>query len=109
MEASNIETSPTLIYGDDKPEVLYDKESLTRTDLITYPTSLDGFSYDKVWDGERCLITGLHPETELPVILEPADAKRHKPMESTRRGPIYTAEDIDLKCSEMDYENSWYR
>ena len=49
----------------------------TTKPLFTYPTELDGFSYTKEWNGESSLIVGLHPESGLPVILPPVDAKKY--------------------------------
>lgn len=69
------------------------------------------------WDGESALLMAWEPG-ELPVELASEDQKladaeyRRKRAErpvQTYRGPTFTAEDIDRKCSEMEYMNRWYR
>ncbi|WP_024817024.1 hypothetical protein [Arthrobacter sp. 31Y] len=98
---------PTPIFWDSTPEVLYDKDALTRTDLIQMPTvSKYGITYEKEWDGERSLITGFHPATGMPMGLTPLDAPTYPENEKRNNS---TAEDLDRKCSEMEETNRYYR
>jgi hypothetical protein len=57
------------------------------------------------WDGESMIITRWNDDG-LPDMLFPADTPTYAPAAPSYRDN-FKAEDLDTKCSEIEYQNRW--